>query len=633
MRLTRPIRSLALALALVLATPGCKSKGSGASKKLGKVAVPEQVLATVAIKSPEALVDGGLALIKRFIQLPLSRPMLLAMLLSRAKLHRDLIIAVDTKRPLHLVMFDDRKLPAERSPALLVLPILSRSAFDAALKKRMIEKARTGDVVTYRPRPGTLAPTVNLVMRDRYAVLVSSPKIWKIAGAFAERNLVGSRPAHALVATLHVKNVKGKDRKKMEADLERALGKMRERMKSRGEPAAMIDGAQKALRGYADILLGTDDLSLAVDLGDEGVSLMLRATAGTKGRFHEIVKRQRSGEPFGYKLLPKRSFLVIADRGNPGAQKEAAGLVQHALNSALRDRPKLREGIAKLYKSIMRTMPGDLTFAAHSARGKDGARDGLALSAVARVTDAKATHAAMDAAATSFGKWIRAEIEKNKAKDPQGAADAKDVKVEKLAFEKHGAKGTLYKISVPQSADEQRRMEAMLGSPLTLGWAMVGKHALFVVGKHAAAQLELMAAGAKSGAIKDNLSDNVAFKQAVDRPGRVGRVFISVVDMVRTLHHSGVKALAPFGADLAQVTVQHAPTLDWGVDKDRKAFDITLKLPASHFVHFKPFLAELLRRRQVPVLGGGGGGNGGGAVPPIPPDPKAKPKPAEKPKP
>ena len=183
MRLTRPIGSLALALALVLATPGCKSKGGGASKKLGKVGVPEQVLATVAIKSPEALVDGGLALIKRFIQLPLSRPMLLAMLLSRAKLHRDLIIAVDTKRPLHLVMFDDRKLPAERSPALLVLPILSRSAFDAALKKRMIEKARTGDVVTYRPRPGTLAPTVNLVMRDRYAVLVSSPKIWKIAGA------------------------------------------------------------------------------------------------------------------------------------------------------------------------------------------------------------------------------------------------------------------------------------------------------------------------------------------------------------------------------------------------------------------------------------------------------------------
>jgi hypothetical protein len=138
----------------------------------------------------------------------------------------------------------------------------------------------------------------------------------------------------------------------------------------------------------------------------------------------------------------------------------------------------------------------------------------------------------------------------------------------------------------------------MTGVPLSFGLAFVDGYGLGAAGKGAQQQLQRMVDMAKSGQATGGLTENAAFKRARRAAdGRTGLLYVSLVDLARWFEGTGHEEMEAIAEAIREARVEAAPSLDWGVDKDRTRLDFTLRLPAAHFRVFKPILKELQKRR------------------------------------
>ena len=66
-----------------------------------------------------------------------------------------------------------------------------------------------------------------------------------------------------------------------------------------------------------------------------------------------------------------------------------------------------------------------------------------------------------------------------------------------------------------------------------------------------------------------------------------------ISDLVRALEGLKIPSIAPLAEDVRRTTIKEAITLDWGINRMKNGFELTLRLPLSHMLHFKPFLHAL----------------------------------------
>jgi hypothetical protein len=335
------------------------------------------------------------------------------------------------------------------------------------------------------------------------------------------------------------------------------------------------------------------------------LTISLRGEAQPGKLLHRIVKRQQPGTPFGHRLLPDSSFLVLANLSNAEAQAESKktwGPVLRALfksaEGSERDK-KLEAAVLGLAARLT----GDATAAVHRPQGEAG----VAISVVARVKEAEQARKAMEELADVVAAWASEQQTRagSDRSDGRGSSAplSPPLKGERRDLAHKGAKGSVVELTVPWPEDRREAARKLFGERVGLGWAFAGEHALFYLGKNAARQLELLAAGAASGKIDASLGDSAAFKRALGAsPARVGMVYLSLVDFVRWFEGTGIEDGEKMAASLKGKRVASALSLDWGVNALRTQFDVSLHLPADHFLAFKPIVAELLRGRRGGLL-------------------------------
>jgi hypothetical protein len=318
------------------------------------------------------------------------------------------------------------------------------------------------------------------------------------------------------------------------------------------------------------------------------------------GRLQKLIKRQQVGDPFGHKLLPSSSWLVLSDHGNPEAAAEGKQTWQPLLKEMLKNpkmKPALRERMLSAATKSADALTGDFSLALHKAPSGTG----LTLSMVSKVADPELAKQALQDLAGALGQWLEVALKES------GGEALKGLRVERKPLQLAGAKGDLFRLHLKLPPEKRAQLERMTGVPITFGLAFVDSYGLGAAGKGAQQQLQRMVDAAKSGQVTGSLAENAAFERARKAAdGRTGLLYVSLVDLVRWFEGTGHEEMEAIAEAIRDARVKAAPSLDWGVDKDRTKLDFTLRLPAAHFRVFKPILRELQKRR---------GGWPGGAKP------------------
>jgi len=357
----------------------------------------------------------------------------------------------------------------------------------------------------------------------------------------------------------------------------------------------VVGATERTIRRWFDALKSTREVQLTLDVNKEQLTVALRGVAAAKGRLKQIIQRQRPAQPQGFALLPGASWVVFADHGNPEAQAEDRKTWEPLLRTMLKSMaPQKQEPLIAAVTEAMGLFTGDYTVALH--RPPTGS--GVTCSMVSRVRDAARAVRSLDRVEAALGAWIKAMIEQSGEKVPRGT------RVDRKPFAAGKATGALFELQLEVSADKRAQLERVLGMPVVLGVAFAGDQALLTLGRGAEQQLRAM--GTDAGPVADGLGQNPAFERArTASTERVGLLYVSLVDLLRGLEGTGLRELETIGAALKDARVTAAPSVDWGVDKDRSALDITLRLPAAHFRAFKPILNELQSRGGLRSLLGG----------------------------
>lgn len=617
----RAVRMLRLATVVLcagallgaLGGAGCtkekKNKAKTRAKASGqKVEAPREVLLTVGLRSPDKTIDNALALVSQLVPLPLTRGGLLDLFAQKAKLPRELVDTIDTGKPLWLLGLDDKRVK-DVDPAVLVFPLRSRKGFMAALEKRLERKEKRGKLVLYKPRPGQVGQhEVLLHVSDTHVVVPSSQRAFEVVERYVLGTLPGRTPGHDVELRLLMNHLMQERGDEFETKLDRAMDQMRANIQQQQSPVDQKRVArvtEKTVRRWADALKSTRELVLAADVTREELAVTLRALAKPGGRLASVVKRQRPGAPFGQGLLPRDAWLVFADRGNPAASKEGESTWQPLLRAMFKGlEDKLRERMIAAASAAGESYTGDVTLAVHRPVGGTG----WGLSMAAKITDAARARQALAQLADSVGAWAKMMMKRSGEPPPKG------FKVERKPFARGEARGERFDLHLALPDERRQEIDTTVGMPLTLAVATIKDKALLTVGKGAVAQLEAMAdAAAKDKTIETSLEDNGAFQRA-RRAGdqRVGLLYVSAIDLGRWFEGTRFKQLAPLARALADQRVTAAPSLDWGVDRGRTAFDLTLRLPAAHFKALKPALQQLQNAGATPdslLQGAPGGGS------------------------
>jgi hypothetical protein len=215
---------------------------------------------------------------------------------------------------------------------------------------------------------------------------------------------------------------------------------------------------------------------------------------------------------------------------------------------------------------------------------------GLAISSVSTVTDGKAAARALDSLVGMAGELIKAAMTKEKKPPPRG------LKVDRKAFSHKQARGTLLRLRVPRSmlkkaeAEANAELAALIVEHLALGWAHSDKELYLTLGKGAEQQLKVLVEGKP----EKGLPDNAAFAAAARADkGRVGLLYISPIDALRSIQGLGIKQLTPLTEALGDKPVSSAPSLDWGVNQNRTEMDVTLRLPMEQLELLVPALMAM----------------------------------------
>ncbi len=610
------IKTACLLLALALLAGGCKKKDKktagqqpGAIKRgpAKKVAVPKEVMAYLGLRAPGKTIDDGLALVRKFLPVMQTRPLLLDQLADNIRVPREVMTTLDLAGTVWVVKLDD-KLAGTQDASVVVFPVTSRAAFSKALTKRLQPAGAEGKLTVYKPRPGQVGlQPVRLLVSDNNVVVASEKKAFELTEAFVFGNLLGATPAHSVALTVmtgHLFKSRGKD---LDRNVTAALSQLQQDMTKGGSLAKVqAETTGRTIKQYLAMLKDTTTVLVGLDISKDQLTVTLRARAKDGGKLHKVIKRQRPGAAPAVAALPESSWFVLSDRGNPEAQKEGEGLLRPLAEEMLKEMaPKQRKVAAAHLAAIIGTFTGDYTLALHKAPTGNG----ITLSAVTSVTDAAAASKATDKLEAEVRKWVKAEMKRSKEKMPEGFSLAHE------AFKHKGARGSIFRLTYPAirgKEKEGKMLNKLVGNPFVVGWAYAEKRLLFVMGKGTKQQLKQLVEGKPAGAPLANKTDFVAARQDKNR---VGLLYISLVDFIRGLEGSGNKDMEQVVAGLEGRKVSSAPSLSWGVSDDRTELDFTLRLSAEHFLTFKPAAdkmmqknlpAEMIPRQLVPMKKKGG---------------------------
>lgn len=596
--------TLALVLPLVVAGVGCKKdkkpKANTVEAPARPMSPPGPVMVYLGLRNPSRTLDDTLALMNEFVPLPLTRSGLLDLFAQRASLPREMIDAVDIGKPLWLVGLDERQVEADPDPLVMVLPLRSRQSFEQGLAKKLMKSGTEGRLTVYKPKPGAVGThPVKLVITDTHVWTGTSAKAFEIAEPFIRGTLLPRTLDHDLAVHFVVENIL----KVRGDDLDRKVDQAMDQVRNSVQRSSSMDRQQVAgatentVRRWLEALKSTREVQLTVDANREQLTAALHGLAQKQGRLAQLIRRQRSAPPVGYRRLPASSWMVFADHGNKEAQAEDRKTWEPLLGQMLKGMaPGKQDEVIAAVSETMALFTGDYTVALHRAPTGSG----LTCSMVARVSDAGQAFKSLNRLESAIGVWIKAMLARSKERVPDGT------RVERRAFSQGKAKGALFQLQLQLPPDKRTQVERVLGVPIALGVAFVGEHALLSLGKGAEEQLKTLVAGTDPGQVENGLAKNPAFERARTMgTERVGLVYLSLVDLLRWFEGTGMKELETIAAALKEHKVTAAPSLDWGVNKERTGLDITLRLPAAHFRAFKPILKELQQRGGLRGLLGG----------------------------
>ena len=348
-----------------------------------------------------------------------------------------------------------------------------------------------------------------------------------------------------------------------------------------------VNATDRALRHYLALLKTTSHVLIGLDVTKEKVTVTLRGKAANGALLHKVIKRQRPGAALAAAALPASAWLVLSDRGNPGAQKEGEGVLKPLLEGVLAEMPpKQRLEAQKHVDTIVGAFKGDYTVALHRAPSGTG----LTLSAVTAVTDAASSGKAADQLVGQIGELIKAEMKKRKEKMPKGYVTTH------RPFSHKGARGMIFSFTYPVTLGKEKEgamLRKLVGNPFTVGWAFSGKQMMVVAGAETAEQLKRLVEGKPAGA---TLSGKADFKVARQGKNRLGQLYISLLDFIRWFDGSGDPDVQAVVDSLKGVDATTAPSLSWGVSDDRNELELTLRLSADHFLAVMPVAATIKKK-------------------------------------
>jgi len=412
---------------------------------------------------------------------------------------------------------------------------------------------------------------------------------------------------HAMSENLRKGPGKGND-----TQVARSLGKVREAASQpagrSGTPAEVLAQAretatrttEETVKWYLDLAKSMHELLITAEINPKQITLALRGEAQSTGLLHQVIKRQRPGSPFGHQLLPASSFLVAANLSNPTARIESRRTVDALLAAMVKGggQTPLLARVERAAKALDQRLTGDFTLALH--RPPSGA--GVAVTLLAKVGEPELARQAVESLGALAAEWYEEQMKK--AAD-EGKSEPR-IEGEKKGFSHKGAKGSVVALGFPWPEERREQAVRLFGEKLGLGWAFLGEHAVFYLGKDAQRQLEILVEGAAAGKLKGGLHETPAFRKALGAsPERVGLLYLSLVDLMRWFEGTGFAEGEAIAAALKAAKVNAAPSIDWGVNALRTQLDISLHLPVDHFLAFKPILDELMKRRGS-LLGGSG---------------------------
>lgn len=607
MRVSRLFLALTVA-SLLIVVPACKKPGTtkaGKQQKVDKksaaaekVPAPKELIASFSLRAPASTLDEGLALLNQFGPVPFDRQGLLDLLLQRAHLHRSLLDALDLSGTFWLLRLDDRAV-GEKDPMAVVLPLRSVEAFKKALLARMDDKGKDGKLTIYRPKEGQIGLTETRVwFGEKRAIVPSSRKVYKLLEGYLQGTLTQRVPRHDAELRVFMANLLRGSGQQIDQSLDIAMARLKQQA---SRPGAKVDskpaaGAlERTARRYYALLKSAAELRFTADIDKTDIRLRLAAHAADGGKLAKLIKRQQPGVPFGQGLLPASTWALFANRGQPLVENDASPLdvALHSVAAAMRS--PYKEQFQAAVQNARKHFEEDLTIGLY----KPPSGAGLTVALLTRVNQAEPARQATAALSKVLADWMADE-----AKRSGKPAAAALLKPKARDFVEGEAKGRIYELTLPaEDMKARERLDALFGARLTAGWLVKGELAAFVAGKDTEARMKAIAKAGAKGSVDGNLGASAPFKAALTVAGleRVGLLYVSPVDLVRGLAGLGIAPLEPIAADLAQAQVQRAPALSWGVDGKRQAFVVDLALPASHFLHFKAFLAAV-RKQGVPGL-------------------------------
>ncbi|PIE19790.1 MAG: hypothetical protein CSA65_00920 [Proteobacteria bacterium] len=610
---SRLVFALLLAAALALTGgPACKNKdgkrkgkrkGSAAVKGAGAgggkratIAPPKTLIARFALRAPGKSVDEAIAIVRQFVPLPLSTQGLFDLLLQRAHLPRELLQALDLNGTFWLLRFDDKALK-EREPMLVALPLKNKAPFVQLLHRRMIDKGADGELRIYRPKPGQVGLTeTRLFIDDRWVIVPTTRQVFDTAKGYLRAALLKATPRHDAELTVLMSNLLRGVGSKLDQSLDTAMARLKTSTARAGAQSAggrkvdkepVMTALERTARRYYALAKSASVLRISADIDKGVVRLRLAAEDQKGGELAKLIKAQQPGAPFARGLLPRTTWALFANRGQPLVASGSSPIDVALTSIASAMSSPYKEQFTTSVAHARKPIADDVTVAAfRPPQGK-----GLTVSLLARVSKPEEAREAAERVADVLAKWMEAEAKK--AGKPGPAAALRPVS---RPFHEGKAKGRILELTLPAETMKARQsLDALLGPKLVVGWLFRDELAALVIGKGAEARMKAIAAAGARGKIAPALADSAAFKAAQQGEDleRVGQIYLSLVDLVRGLDGLGIDAVKPLVAELADKQVERAPTLSWGVDSKRQRFIFELALPAKHFLHFKGFLAAL----------------------------------------
>lgn len=441
----------------------------------------------------------------------------------------DLLAEVDLSRPVWSVAVKGES-PASSYTYVYSIALRDEQKFLTAMRKVM-DEAKVGAVLKLTPKGAgaVLTGPLFMVTGRGHALVCQEAASLEVAREWMLRSL-GTEQAKEDIALTFTSEFMASWQPAI-ADLTNALG-------------SPLEGFAKRMAARAGSIR---ELSVRVDLAPEAVVVSVGVEAAEGGAMHQVIKRQVLGPAYGVGSMPQETWLYYADRYSEAALAESALDVRQALGGA--PVPK-RDELQKAIAAFVGVLSGEISFAT----------GGPALLGVAKVKDAAAARAAVDALIAVF----------------TGASEVR-------------RDGALAVVDLPFPGGFVPPLIA--GRPAVASF-VDGDRLLVGLGVDAEARVKEAATGAG-----DRLDKNAAFAKAVPgRPGRVGVLYVSVAQMLRSMVSAVPGAPAPaVAADSPGIL------LEWGVNEARTSMDITLRAPVEAFAALGPILGAL-------PFGRGGGG-------------------------